>query len=125
LRRAYANALTVRERFPQVEALVLNIAFSDMKGNITYASQMHTFSASAKGFFAIACPATLCLDGGFDLDAIVISMLNAERAGTTGNLKCHGWVSPTHTASARCQVHMHYELQARYEENSERSARRR
>jgi hypothetical protein len=113
-RRAYAEAARVRERFPQVEQLVFDMAFTDRREMGTYSPQMRAFSGSAKAFFAIACPRTLCLDGGFDLDSIVLTMLSAGATTSIGILECPGWVKPTHTEDARCILQMHYRLQARY-----------
>jgi len=114
-RRAYAAALSVRERFPRVEQLVLDMAFSDPKAIGRYSAQMRSFSAPAKAFFAFACPRTLCVHGGFDLDPLIVTLLNSHRTSVSGILKCHGWVHPEHTESARCLLQMHYQLQAVYE----------
>jgi len=113
-RRAYAEAHSVRERFPKVEELVLDMAFTDLKGIGRYSPQMRSFSASAKAFFAIACPRTLCLDGGFDLDAIILAMLATGQSMSIGTLECRGWMDPARPENARCLLQMRYHLRARY-----------
>lgn len=113
-RRAYAEAGTLRERFPKVEELVLDMGFVDLKAIGTYSPQMRSFSPSAKAFFAIACPRTLCLEGGFDLDSIVGEMLRGRASRSVGSLECQGWIDPTHAESARCLLKLHYKLQARF-----------
>jgi hypothetical protein len=115
MRRAYAEALSVRERFPRVEQLVIDMAFADLKGIGRYSPQMRSFSASAKAFFAFPCPRTLCLHGGFDLDSIIVNLLHSHRTESTGTLKCNGWVHPERTENARCLLQMRYRLQAVYE----------
>jgi hypothetical protein len=114
-RRAYAEAYRVQERFPKVEQLVFDMAFTDLKKIGRYSPQMRSFSASAKAFFAIACPRTLCLDGGFNLDPILLTLLGTEATTSIGTLECHGWVMSTHTENERCLLQMHYRLQARYD----------
>jgi hypothetical protein len=114
-RRAYAETVKLRERFPYVEQVVLEVSFTDSRRLGTYSAQMHSFFPGAKAFFEIACPRTLCVDGGFDLDAIVEAMLASERSTTIGTLDCHGWLDPLHTASARCLLKMRYRLQAYYD----------
>ena len=114
-RRAYAEAYTLRERFPTVEQLVVDTAFTDLKEIGIYSPQMHSFSASAKAFFAIACPRTLCLDGGFDLDSILLAMLRNDRTTSIGTLECQGWLNPTRPESARCLLQMHYRLRVLYD----------
>ena len=123
-RRAYAGAYSLRERFPKVEQVVFEVAFTDSKEMGTYSPQMRSLSASAKAFFAIACPRTLCLDGGFDLDSIVRAMLSNGETTSIGTLECQGWLDPTHPEKARCLLQMHYRLQARYEATQAATSRR-
>lgn len=113
-RRAYAEALSLRERFPQVEQLVLEMAFTDLQAFGTYSAQMRSISAPAKAFFAIACPRTLCLDGGFDLDAVVVDMLARGAAASAGTLECQGRITsarPTHTG---CALQLQYRIEVVY-----------
>jgi hypothetical protein len=113
-RRAYAEACTLRERFPKVEELVLDMVFVDSKEIGTYSPQMRSFSASAKAFFAIACPRTLCLEGGFDLNSIVGGALRGRAGRSVGSLECQGWIDPTHGENARCLLRLHYRVQVRF-----------
>ena len=124
-RRAYAEALTVRERFPRVELLVIDMAFIDLKGVGRYSAQLRSFSPSAKAFFAIACPRTLCLHGGFDLEPLIVKLLHDQRAASTGNLKCNGWVHPDRREDARCLLQMRYRLEVLYDQSKASSASRR
>ena len=114
-RRAYAEATQLHERFPDVEQVVLDLSFTDLSKIGTYSSQLRTISAPAKAFFAVACPRTLCLDGGFDLDDIVSAMLRAGAATSTGTLECGGWVDPSRTDHTRCRLQMQFLVQVRYE----------
>ena len=114
-RRAYAEAYSLRERFPKVEEIVFEMAFTDLKGIGTYSPQMRSLSASAKAFFAIACPRTLCLDGGFDLDSIIRTMLGCGGTTSAGTLECQGWLDPARPENARCLLQLHYRLQVRYD----------
>jgi hypothetical protein len=114
-RRAYAEALSLRERFPAVEEIVFEMAFTDLKSMGTYSPQMRSLSASAKAFFAIPCPRTLCLDGGFDLDSIIASMLGSGGTKAGGTLECQGWLDPARPEHARCLLQMHYRLHVRYD----------
>ena len=114
-RRAYAEATLLHDRFPDVEQVLLDLSFIDLSKIGTYSSQLRTISAAAKAFFAVACPRTLCLDGGFDLDAIVSAMLRAGAATSTGKLECGGWIDPTRPEYARCRLQMQFLVQVRYE----------
>src|SRR5215471_6024276 len=113
-RRAYAAATRLHERFPKLELVVIDLAFIDVRGMGRFSPQMRSFSGSAKAFFAIACPRTLCLDGGFDLDPVVLAMLSTEATTSNGTLECRGWMDPTRAENTRCLLRMHYRLDARY-----------
>jgi len=123
-RRSYAAAGLVHERFPKVELLVIDLVFTDARRMGRYSPQMRSFSGSAKAFFAIACPRTLCVDGGFDLDPIFVSMLGTERTMLKGTLECCGWTDPTHAENSRCLLRMHYRLDARYDAPHASTAKR-
>ena len=105
----------MQERFPKIEQLVLDMAFTDLQKIGRYSPQMRSFCASAKAFFAIACPRTLCLDGGFDLDSILLTMLGSGATTSIGTLECRGWVTPARAENARCLLQMQYRLQAHYD----------
>ncbi len=114
-RRAYAEAFSLRERFPKVEEIVFEMAFTDLKGIGTYSPQMRSLSASAKAFFAIPCPRTLCLDGGFDLDSMIRAVLDCGGTTSGGALECQGWLDPARPENGRCLLQMRYRLQVRYD----------
>lgn len=122
-RRAYAETQTVRERFPQVDQLAVHMTFTDAMGVGRCSAQMRSMSAPAKAFFAIPCPRTLCLDGGFDLDAIVLEAIGSGIPLAQGTLVCGGWVDPKRAEHARCQLHMHYRVEVLYVAPAPRSTR--
>jgi hypothetical protein len=113
-RRAYHESSSVRERFPRVEECVVCVAFSDVQRYGTYSPLMHSFSPSAKAFFAVACPRTLCLDGGFDLDAIIVKLLGSAGQVATGTLDCAGQMQRLLPADAICRLRMRYSVRIRY-----------
>ena len=114
-RRAYAEARSVWERFPRLERLTIDMTFKDTKLLETYSSQMRSFGAAAKAFFVFACPRTLCLQGGFDLDPIIQSLFDSDRAKSSGILQCQGWLQPSRSDNARCRLELHYILHLAYE----------
>ena|SRR5690348_14791161 len=114
-RRAYAEARTVRERFPRIECLTVDMVFCDSKRIGTYSPQMRILGASARAFFWFACPRTLCLHGGFDLDSIIQGSFKTERVDATGILRCEGWLHPVHSENSRCGLELHYSVCLSYE----------
>ena len=120
-RQAYHEATSIRERFPKVEELVVRVTFTDTRSFGMYSALMHSFSPSAKAFLAVACPRTLCLDGGFDLDAIIVKLLRSARQVATGTLDCVGHVQRRPPEDGKCLLHMRYDVHVRYAPSARRT----
>lgn len=117
LRRGYAGAQSVRERFPSLESLSIDMLFIDPAGLEKYSPQKRVFSAGAKAFFAFPCPRTLCLHGGFDLDPIIRTLHGGDGATLSGILQCNGTVQPLREQAARCLLRLEYTIQVQYEKS--------
>jgi hypothetical protein len=113
-RHAYAHAPSVRERYPDVAQLIVHLTFVDARAMGRYSAQMHSFSPSAKGFFAIPCPRTLCLGGGFDLHQVVEQMIAAKQDSACGSLVCAGSTDPAHPRAGACRLELTYEIRVEY-----------
>jgi len=124
-RRAYAEACSLRERFPTVEQLVVDMAFTDLKQMGSYSGRMHSFTGSAKAFFAIACPRTLCLGGGFDLYPLILDLLGTGGTTSTGTLECRGWLDSARPAHAQCLLQIHCQFEVRYNARAPGASNRR
>jgi hypothetical protein len=122
-RQAYSEASSLREQFPNVDELVLEIAFTDFKSFGTYSPQLRRFSPAAKAFFGVACPRTLCLDGGFDLDAIVRDLRARGATETAGYLGCQGAIHATGAEHVPCLLRLDYRLELVYEPRASRRSK--
>ena len=120
-RRAYDSATSVRDRFPRVSELVVRVTFIDMQRFGTYSSLMHSVSPAAKAFFAIACPRTLCLDGGFDLDAAIAKLLRSGGQVSTGSAECAGNVQRPLPGGRTCLLQMRYDVHVEYVRSTRRT----
>jgi len=118
-RRAYASAPTVREESPEVAELVLELTFRDPHGIAKHSAQTHSFAPGAKAFFAIACPSSSCLDGGYDLSAEVSRLLDGRGKEASGCMDCLGWQSTGQEHKDRCMLEMRYRIMVRYSADSE------
>jgi hypothetical protein len=117
-RRAYAQAELLRARFPEVAHLSVELTFEDPHGAGHYSSQMRGFGPAAQALLAFACPRTLCLGGGFDLDPEVVAMIGREKQALSGSLVCDGHLRPkegSQSPTSPCGLRMHYRLTAAYE----------
>jgi hypothetical protein len=113
-RRAYVDTPCLRQEFPRVEQLVVHLTFVDPKGIARHSPQMHTYSPAAKAFFAVACPSSMCLHGGFELGPAIAQMLADGVEEVTGAAICPGWRGSTRSDPDRCLIEMRYRLLVSY-----------
>lgn len=114
-RQAYAQAVCVRELFPDVEEILIESNYVDPLKLGTYSPRTQNFYPAAKAFFAIACPRTLCLHGGFRLESIIEKLLRTSHRSTGGTLECAGRMEPVDAQPVPCALRMHYRIEVRYQ----------
>ncbi len=114
-RRAYMSAPSLREKFPRVEQVVLELTFTDPTGVGKHSPQIHTLGPAARAYFEVACPCSACLSGGFDLSVVIADMLSHRRRTVSGKSNCHGWQDRGRVGEHRCQLELSYRATASYE----------
>lgn len=107
MRRDRAAAPAVREEFPQVQQLRLELLFQGSTASTTPTAQSHTLHAPARAFFKFLCPYAAC-DGQFDLSAAVEAALADPAHRSTGVLGCAGKRPGRTGAKELCQLHLDY-----------------
>jgi hypothetical protein len=110
LRRDRATALALRDVFPGVQQLRLELQFRG-DGSTTPAMQSHTLHAAARAFFEFPCPYADC-DGQFDLSGAVKAALADASHRTTGELECTGKRPVRVGASEPCRLRLNYTVTA-------------
>jgi len=113
-RRAYLGAPSLREQFPHVEQVVLDLAFSDPSGIGRHSPQIHTLGPAARAYFEVPCPCSACLAGGFDLTPVIASMLSQGQGTVSGKLNCNGWQDRGRACEHRCTLELRYCATASY-----------
>jgi len=113
-RQAYAHAEALGVVHPNVEELLFDLTFVDPVNLGTYSPRRYSFYPSAKAFFGIACPRTLCLQGGFHLEEIVTRLLGSGKKRASGQLDCAGHLEPVDSEPRPCGLHMIYRIEVRY-----------
>jgi hypothetical protein len=113
-RQAYLNTRPLREEFPRMEQLTLELSFSDASGLSTYSAQTHTLAPGATAFFDFPCPSSMCMGGGFDLGNVIWRLSTRAGHETSGRLDCQG----RDTTDARdphfCPLRLHYRVTVSY-----------
>src|SRR5246127_3304739 len=116
LRRDRAAALALREVFPAVQQLRLELLFQGSTSN-TPAPQSHTLHAPARAFFEFPCPYADC-DGHFDLAAAVETVICDPTRRAAGELRCYG-MRAVHVGDKKsCQLLLCYTVTATFEANA-------
>lgn len=113
LRHGRATALALREVFPAVRQLRLDLVFSS-PGPTTPVMQSHTLHAPAHAFFEFPCPYADC-DGQFDLSAAVRAALADPTHRATGELECSGKRVVRVGGSELCGLHLSYTVTASFQ----------
>jgi hypothetical protein len=114
-RRAYTLSPLVREEYPKVERVTIELKFTDPTGVGHHSQQTHTFAAAARAYFIVSCPFSTCLDGGYDLSAPVADLISHQGEMVTGRLVCQGWHDRNHANQRRCGLELQYRITACYD----------
>ena len=113
LRNSRAAALALREVFPAVQQLRLDLLFRGPASTIP-AGQSHTLHAAARAFFEFPCPYADC-DGEFDLSTAVRAALADPTYSTTGELECLGKRAVRMGVSELCRLRLNYTVTAAFQ----------
>jgi hypothetical protein len=113
LRRDRAAALALREAFPNVRQLRLELQFEGSAPS-TPASQSHVLHPPARAFFELPCPYADC-DGQFDLTGAVNAALADPAHRAEGALECSGKRARQIGSKQPCQLRLIYTVTATYQ----------
>lgn len=105
---ARARSTAMRQVFPQVEQLRVELTFGNSRG-LSPSPQVHTLYPAAAAFFRFACPCADC-DGDFDLAEAVTALAKSALATSRGHLVCNGTRRDRSSDNAACAVRVDYRL---------------
>ncbi len=106
-----ARAVPLRQAFPQIEQLRIELSFSDARGR-AHSPQVHTLYPAARAFFRFACTCNDC-DGDYDLANAVAALLKSTTRGTRvalGTLVCDGVRRDLPRDGSTCSIRIDYQL---------------
>jgi len=113
-RRAYISAPSLKDQFPAVQQLLLELTFVDPNASSQHSPQTHIFGPTAKAYFEVACPFSSCTGGGFDLSAVVADLLSHGARSADGKLVCRGWQDRGRPGEHRCLLELRYQVSASF-----------
>ena len=89
MRQRKLDAGFVRDRFPEVEGIVVSMAYQQ-KGMQKSLNRVINFFPDSSALFVIDCLNKDCVDGGFDLTRVITAMIIDRRERAKGDLSCEG-----------------------------------
>jgi hypothetical protein len=107
-----ATALPLRDAFPAVQKLRLDLLFRS-PDSLSPATQSHTLYTAARAFFEFPCPYADC-DGQFVLDTAVKTALAVPTHQATGSIECSGNRAVRVGANELCGLHLSYTVTASF-----------
>jgi hypothetical protein len=105
------QAAPLRQAFPRIEQVRIELSFSDTRGR-AHSPQVHTLYPSARAFFRFVCTCADC-DGDYDLGGAVTALLNSTLNGSRsarGTLTCDGARRDLRRDGTTCSVRINYQL---------------
>ena len=116
LRRDRATAQLLREVFPTVQQLRIELKFEGPGASVP-TPQSHVLYPPARAFFEYRCPYSDC-DGRFDLDSAVKAALAGAAHRAEGVLECRGTRAGDRASRHPCLLRLVYEVTATFQQSS-------
>src|SRR5262249_45469061 len=113
-RRAYTLSPLVRDEYPRVKCVIMELKFNDPNGIGHHSQQTNTLGAGAHAYFMVPCPFSTCVDGGFDLAGAVADLISHQGEQVAGRLVCHGRHDRGRPGERSCLLELQYKITACY-----------
>lgn len=111
-RRKRASARSLASAFPRVENIRIELIFEALAGRDP-ARQSHLMYPAAPAYFRFDCPHGDC-DGGFDLNAVALSLMASASERSEGTLQCPGSRPGAAMSRQACGLRTHYRIAVHY-----------
>ena len=109
------NSVSLFERFEELKALTVEIAYFDSEDRIRRGEMKYTVNLThAKSVFRFSCPNRECVEGDFDLSADLVSAIGGRHPAVSGELICQGWRNGATIGRLPCHSILRYTLNLEY-----------
>ncbi len=108
--RTYMAVARMRERFPRVEELSIELRFKEPSGKPYQSPHKRIFVPEMQAYFEFQCPMPHCTGGGFDLSADIPKLVTSGKALSRDTRLCQGRRAHTDAPGGRCLVELSYEV---------------
>jgi hypothetical protein len=109
------NSVGLKEKFPELKSLVLNLAYFDANG-FTKSSELKctVHVRHAKSVLYFLCPSGECVGGDFDLSGAVACAVTWRHTIAKGEIRCQGWRTRAKEEKVPCRNLLRYRLSLGY-----------
>ncbi len=84
------DAGPMSDRYPQVASIVVAMDHYKKGSGISYMHRTVNFFPGSAAYFLMECMEDKCIDGGYDLDSIIYTMVRGHQESADGELACAG-----------------------------------
>jgi hypothetical protein len=106
---------TLAEKFQTLKSLTVDLAYYDSEGLVRSSQIKYTVNIEhARSVFRVACHNYECVQGDFDLSAVVAESVAAQRTTVNSEMCCQGWSSRATINTVHCHNILRYRLTLGY-----------
>jgi hypothetical protein len=100
----------VSECFPEVSDIIVHMTYFQNEINPVMMNRIVNFWPSQYAYFKMDCMIKGCIDGGFDLTAVISAMIKHHKKSEKGKLLCNGNIDALASghASIAYQINIKY-----------------
>lgn len=110
--RQYAAAPELKEKFPSIKEVVVELSFNDPEGKVNPSPHKRIFIQDMQAFFEFPCPLRECNNGGYSLSKTIMESLSSRRTELNGKMSCKGKRSRDKAAATCCDLELNYRVTA-------------
>lgn len=106
------RAPTLRQLRPSADNVMVDLVF-DPDALLVQSPRLFSLYPAAKAHFVYACHFGDC-DGSFDLNIVILALLDRRASHTTGKLRCNGRKGRRGAAGCHCELGVQYNVVVKY-----------
>ena len=84
-------------RYPDVSSVIVSMNYYRKNAGPSFMQRTVNFFPSSAAYFLMECMKHDCVDGGFNLEPVITTMMSSRLESENGELVCHGNNSSGHT----------------------------
>jgi hypothetical protein len=109
------DSVSLAEKFPKLQSMSVELAYFN-PGNPNPSSQLKYTAnvTNAKSVFRVDCNNHECVQGDFDLSAVLAEAITKKQKALVGEATCQGWRRTDAINQTRCHTLLRYKFTLGY-----------